>query len=61
MSTAEGVCIGGTKQDMLNAYGDGYTEENGMLVYAKDGMKLCFIVKDDEITSIQYFSTVLDE
>lgn len=61
VSTAEGVCIGGTKQDMLNAYGDGYTEENGMLVYAKDGMKLCFIVKDDEITSIQYFSTVLDE
>lgn len=61
VSTSEGICIGSTKEDMLNAYGDSYAEESGMIVYAKDGMKLCFIVSDDIVTSIQYFSTVLDE
>lgn len=61
VSTPEGICIGSTRAAMLEAYGDGYTEENGMLVYARDGMKLCFIVEEDNVTSIQYFSTVLDE
>ena len=31
-----------------------------MLVYEKGGMKLCFILKDDAIVSIEYRSTVLD-
>ena len=37
-----------------------YKEEFGMLVYEKDGMKLQFILEGDEITSIEYTSTVLD-
>ncbi len=32
-----------------------------MLVYAKDGMKLCFILQGDEVVSIEYRSTVLEE
>ena len=32
-----------------------------MLVYVKDGMKLSVLVENDTVTSIQYFSTVLDE
>lgn len=60
IETPEGVCLFGTKADMVKAYGENYKEEFGMLVYEKDGMKLKFIVEGDEITSIEYNSTVLD-
>ncbi len=60
IETPEGVCLFETKADMIKAYGDGFKEEFGMLVYEKDGMKLKFILEGDEITSIEYASTVLD-
>ena len=60
IETPEGVSLYETKADMVKAYGEGYVEEYGMLVYAKDGMKLMFLLKEDEITSIQYASTVLE-
>ena len=60
IETPEGVCLFETKADMVNAYGENYTEEFGMLVYEKDGMKLQFILEGDEITSIEYTSTVLN-
>lgn len=60
IETPEGVCLFETKADMIKAYGEGYKEEFGMLVYEKDGMKLKFILEGDEITSIEYSSTVLD-
>ncbi|MCM1261271.1 MAG: hypothetical protein NC313_01015 [Butyrivibrio sp.] len=60
VSTAEGVCIGDSREKMQQAYGDG-EESGGMTVYAKDGMKLCFILQEDEIVSIEYRSTVLEE
>lgn len=60
IETPEGVCLFETKADMVKAYGEGFIEEFGMLVYEKDGMKLKFILNGDEITSIEYSSTVLD-
>ncbi|MBE5950302.1 MAG: hypothetical protein E7260_01770 [Lachnospiraceae bacterium] len=60
VNTPEGICLYMTMEDMVNAYGNGYKEEFGMYVYEKDGMKLKFLVKDNEITSIEYVSTVLD-
>lgn len=60
VSTAEGVCIGDTLEKVQQAYGEG-AEENGMLVYAKDGMKLCLILKDGSVASIEYRSTVLEQ
>jgi len=60
IETPEGVCLFETKADMIAAYGEGFKEESGMLVYEKDGMKLKFILEGDEITSIEYASTVLD-
>lgn len=59
IKTPEGVGLGDTTEKVEKAYGSG-TQENGMLVYAKDGMKLCFIIKDDEVVSVEYRSTVLD-
>lgn len=59
VSTDEGVCIGDSADKVKEVYGEG-TEESGMLVYEKDGMKLCFVVKDT-VVSIEYRSTVLDQ
>lgn len=61
VSTAENIYIGSSLTDVTNAYGTDYTEQGSMLVYYKDGMKLCIFVENDAVTSIQYFSTVLDE
>lgn len=60
IETTEGVALDETKADMIAAYGEGYKEEYGMLVYEKEGMKLKFLLTGDEITSIEYASTVLD-
>lgn len=61
VSTAENIFIGSSLTDVTNAYGTDYTEQGSMLVYQKDGMKLCILVEGDAVTSIQYVSTVLDE
>ena len=52
VATAEGICIGDTREKLEEAYGAG-TEEGGM--------KLCFILQGDEVVSIEYRSTVLEE
>ena len=58
VTTAEGICIGDSLEKLLEAYGEA-AQENGMLVYTKDGMKLCFILQDDSIISIEYRSMAL--
>lgn len=58
VTTAEGICIGDSLEKLLEAYGEA-TQDNGMVVYTKDGMKLCFILQDDSIISIEYRSTAL--
>lgn len=60
IATPEGVSLFMTKADVVKAYGETYTEEHSMLVYEKDGMKLKFLIEDDEITLIEYATTALD-
>ncbi|MCM1045231.1 MAG: hypothetical protein NC417_06950 [Candidatus Gastranaerophilales bacterium] len=60
VSTAEGVYIGNSMEALTQAYGSEYAEEDGMIVYEKDGMKLCFILQNGEIVSIEYRSGVLE-
>lgn len=60
VSTPEGVSLYMTKADMIQAYGEDYKEEMGMLVYEKEGMKLRFLLVNDEITSIEYSSAVFN-
>ncbi len=57
-ATVEGICIGDSLDKVLEAYGEG-KQENGMLTYEKDGMKLCFILQDDSVISVEYRSTAL--
>ena len=60
VATAEGICIGDSREKLLQAYPDGGKEEDGMIVYEKGNMRLCFIIKGDEVVSIEYRSTVLN-
>jgi hypothetical protein len=59
VSTKEGISLSMVKDDVVAAYGEGYTEEDGMIVYDKDGMKLCFIFSDDYLTAVEYRSSIL--
>ena len=60
IATAEGAYLFMPKTQLFELYGESYTEEAGMLVYSKEGMKLKFILKDDVVTSIQYTSLVTE-
>lgn len=61
IATTEGVSIGDSAEKIAEIYGEDSEKENGMIVYQKDGMKLCFIVEDGSVASIEYQTTVLDE
>ena len=58
VSTPEGIYIGSTVDDMLEAYGNDYEEASGSYTYTKGESKLQFIVSDDEIISITYLAIV---
>lgn len=61
ITTLEGVGIGDSLDKVKEVYGTDATEDGGMLVYKKDDMKLCFIIQDDAVVSIEYLTTILDE
>lgn len=61
ITTTEGVGIGDPEDKVVEAYGSGWTEEDGMRVYEKDGMKLCFILENDTVASIEYRSTAVEQ
>ena len=61
ITTTEGVGIGDSVDKVMEVYGEDGSNEDGMLVFEKDGMKLCFIIQDDTVASVEYRSTVLDE
>lgn len=60
VTTPEGICIGMTIDDIKRVYGNGYEEVNGAYVYKKNNTKLTFLVKNGEISSIEYTSMVLE-
>ena len=61
ITTAEGVSIGDSMEKIVEIYGGDPVKGNGMSVYEKEGMKLCFIIEDGNVSSIEYQTTVLDE
>lgn len=61
VTTEEGVYIGMSKKEVLDIYGENYTESAGVISYAKGGMVLKFIFHDETLVSIEYSTTVLDE
>lgn len=53
-STDEGVYLGGSLEDIVAAYGDGYTESGSAYVYTDGSVQLQFIMDGDEIASIEF-------
>ena len=60
VATVEGLTIGQSIDDMVNAYSDGYDANTGMYTYKKGNMKLIVIMEDDSIKSIEYSSLALE-
>lgn len=59
--TTEGIGIGESVDKMEEIYGNDWVDKDGMALYEKDGMKLCFILESDNIISVEYRSEVIDE
>lgn len=60
VTTAEGIAIGATVEDVKAAYGEPTSEESTILTYEKDEMKLCFLIKDNSVVSVEYRTTILE-
>jgi hypothetical protein len=54
ITTTEGIRLGDSLEDVVAAYGDGYTEENGQYTYTKGGTYLRFLIQEDVVGLITY-------
>lgn len=54
ISTPEGISLGSSLEDLIDAYGEDYTQELGLYTYELDKVKLAFIIENDEVSSIEY-------
>lgn len=54
VATPEGLEIGGTKEDMIAAYGEDYTEEYDQYTYTRGDSQLVVLIEDGYISSIEY-------
>lgn len=54
VSTAEGIAIGSTLDDIVAAYGDGYVQDVNSYTYTDGGTKLMFVLENDAVSSITY-------
>ena len=58
VTTPEGVKIGSTKQDVINAYGKDYTESYGVCRYTIGNTELSFYMTNQVVDSIEYLLAV---
>lgn len=56
VSTAEGIDLSSSKEDIIAAYGEPSPEATGSMTYEKGGTKLVFIFDGDSLISIEYDS-----
>ncbi|WBW98594.1 hypothetical protein [Oceanirhabdus sp. W0125-5] len=57
VSTKEGIYLYSKLDEVLEAYGQNYTESNGLYTYKLDKHKISFLVENDEVVSIEYMAT----
>ena len=56
VSTAEGINLSSSKEDVIAAYGEPTKEVSGSLIYEMGDMKLKFLFSGDSMVSIEYDS-----
>jgi len=54
IATNEGIRLFDSLSKVEEVYGDDYTEASGLYTYRKGNTTLSFLVKDDEVISIEY-------
>lgn len=58
VSTSEGIYIGSTLQEVLDAYGENYSGNGEAYTYTKEDSSIMFIIEEDEVTSITYLAAL---
>ncbi len=58
VSTAQGIYLGSSLEELLAAYGEDYTQEGTAYVYKKGESKLTFLVEEDTVVQITYGAIV---
>ena len=59
--TPEGIGIGDSVASLETAYGTQWNDEDGIRVYEMDGIKLCFIVDEDTVISVEFRSGIIEQ
>ncbi len=56
VATPEGIMLGSSRNDVINAYGSSFTEQNGNVVYVKENTELRFRFDGDSVSAIEYWA-----
>ncbi|MFP4698532.1 MAG: hypothetical protein ACLFMO_07480 [Eubacteriales bacterium] len=58
VTTKEGVYLFSSLDDVLEVYGENYTENQGLYTYEKGDTTLSFLIENNEVVSIEYMAVV---
>ena len=56
VATPEGIMLGSTRSEVINAYGSSFTDQNGNVVYVKGNTELRFRFDGDSVSAIEYWA-----
>jgi len=56
VATPEGIGLNASLEDVVKAYGDGYTQSFSQYTYTRGKSHLSFIIEDNEVVSVEYAS-----
>lgn len=58
VATKENIKIGSTLDEVIEAYGEDYIEEYGVITYTQGKTELSFVIMSEKVTSISYIHVV---
>jgi len=56
IATPEGIMLGSTRDEVIAAYGNAFTEENGNTIYTKGKTELRFRFSEESVVAIEYWA-----
>jgi len=59
--TARGISLGSSRQELIEKYGEEYTERAGYIIYNLDDYSLLFYIEDDTVWEIEYAYGTLND
>lgn len=58
VATEEGIYLGSSMDDVIDAYGEDYSQENDFYTYTMDDSQLTFVIENDVVIGITYGAVV---